>query len=191
MRAIWQMWESIWIPEACERVIDLGKRLDPKPANIGFDETGREDTDYRRSKIAWAHPWMQDWKDVFSEVDALFHEANRNAFGFDLWTLREMLFTQYDGGDEGKYDWHTDLDWLDPRPMHRKLSMVIQLSDPKDYKGGELELNPPALAGPDAEKLKQRGTAICFPSLVEHRVKPVTEGTRYSLVAWFEGPKFR
>ena len=191
MNAMWQMLESKWVPEACEQVIALGKQLPQVDANIGFDETGRSDNEYRRSKIAWAHPWMDDWKDVFNEVGYLFHEANKNAFGFDLWQLSEIQFTEYNGGDEGKYDWHTDINWVDRRPHHRKLSMVIQLSDSEDYMGGDLELKPPALEGPDAVRLRKRGTAICFPSLVEHRVTPVTEGKRYSLVAWYEGPKFR
>ena len=34
------------------------------------------------------------------------------------------------------------------------------------------------------------GSVIVFPSSVEHRVSPVTKGTRYSLVTWFVGPPF-
>jgi PKHD-type hydroxylase len=30
-----------------------------------------------------------------------------------------------------------------------------------------------------------------FPSWSLHRVTPVTKGTRYSLVAWVSGPRFR
>ena len=37
----------------------------------------------------------------------------------------------------------------------------------------------------------KRGTVIVFPSYKLHRVKPVTEGTRYSLVTWFCGESFR
>lgn len=185
------MWEGQWTDAACDHVIEMGKRLQSIEANIGFDETGRKDNEYRRSKIAWAHPWMQEWKDVFWQMQHLFQQANKNAFGFDLSQLSEIQFTEYNGGDKGKYDWHTDLNWVDEKPFHRKLSMVIQLSDGNSYKGGDLELKPPALGEPDAVKLRKRGTVICFPSLVEHRVTPVTEGKRYSLVAWYEGPKLR
>ena len=34
------------------------------------------------------------------------------------------------------------------------------------------------------------GSIIIFPSYMEHRIKPVTKGTRYSLVIWFLGPPF-
>ena len=36
-----------------------------------------------------------------------------------------------------------------------------------------------------------KGTLICFPSHLWHRVKPVTKGERYSLVMWFGGPSFK
>jgi PKHD-type hydroxylase len=32
---------------------------------------------------------------------------------------------------------------------------------------------------------------FAFPSYVLHRVKPVTKGTRNSLVAWISGPEFK
>ena len=36
----------------------------------------------------------------------------------------------------------------------------------------------------------EEGSIIVFPSFVEHRVTPVTEGIRYSLVSWFVGPLY-
>ena len=36
-----------------------------------------------------------------------------------------------------------------------------------------------------------KGTLICFPSHLWHRVKPVTEGTRYSLTTWYLGQPFK
>ena len=43
----------------------------------------------------------------------------------------------------------------------------------------------------DKVKMKNRGTAIMFPSFIPHSVEPVLSGTRYGLTAWFEGPKWR
>ena len=34
------------------------------------------------------------------------------------------------------------------------------------------------------------GSVIVFLSSMEHRVAPVTKGTRYSVVCWFLGPPF-
>jgi len=37
----------------------------------------------------------------------------------------------------------------------------------------------------------KKGDIIVFPSFMVHRVKPVTKGTRKSIVIWVLGPKFR
>jgi len=61
------------------------------------------------------------------------------------------------------------------------------------YKGGELEFRPPH---PNEEKIHvcdqilPKGSLVVFPSFVPHRVKPVTEGERYSLVMWNLGNPF-
>ena len=36
-----------------------------------------------------------------------------------------------------------------------------------------------------------RGTVIVFPSFLPHRIRTLTRGTRYALVAWGHGPAFR
>ena len=71
-----------------------------------------------------------------------------------------------------------------------KLSLIIQLSDPLEYEGGQFLLAD-EYEQPDLKALSQRGTVFCFPSPVRHTVKPVTSGVRKSLVAWIEGPKFK
>jgi len=41
------------------------------------------------------------------------------------------------------------------------------------------------------KEIKPKGSVVVFPSFVWHRVKPVTAGTRYSLVIWNLGWPFR
>jgi PKHD-type hydroxylase len=70
----------------------------------------------------------------------------------------------------------------------RKLSLSVQLSEPEDYEGGSLLL----YNGEEPMTLpKTRGTGLFFPSYSLHEVTPVTKGIRYSLVAWFLGPRFK
>jgi PKHD-type hydroxylase len=40
-------------------------------------------------------------------------------------------------------------------------------------------------------EIAPRGSIVVFPSHVWHRVKPVTKGTRYSLVIWNLGYPFK
>jgi PKHD-type hydroxylase len=70
----------------------------------------------------------------------------------------------------------------------RKLSLTIQLSSPEDYEGGELALKFGAKANLMPKDL---GKMVVFPSYVLHEVRPVTKGTRYSLVAWVTGKPFK
>ena len=73
--------------------------------------------------------------------------------------------------------------------MQRKLSMIVQLSKPENYEGGDLRFNlrgldsclDDNLMGPPPE-FKQQGSIVIFPSFLWHKVEPITKGIRYSLV---------
>jgi PKHD-type hydroxylase len=99
-----------------------------------------------------------------------------------------MQYTVYESDTQGHYTWHQDtgVNLTDLAP--RKLSMVLQLSDPSEYEGGNLQVMTEI--SPQTVK-KQRGLVAVFPSYVLHQVTPVTQGTRQSLVAWISGPQFK
>jgi PKHD-type hydroxylase len=192
MNAMWQLWEGRFSKEFCERIVSLASLLPEQQAVVGDGDGGsRTDPQIRKSKVRWLNGAMPDFKDFYLDVVDMFRDANRHAFGAELWHLHEMQFTQYDAADEGFYNWHNDVMWASPNCGHRKLSMVIQLSDPSEYEGGDLEIQPLHLGAPDPAILRKQGNVIVFPSFLMHRVTPVTKGTRYSLVAWMEGPKWR
>jgi PKHD-type hydroxylase len=125
-----------------------------------------------------------DW--LYDRIWVAAQECNRQFFGVDLAGVEANIqLARYDSADQGFYDWHTDFAGL--RPL-RKISVSIQLSRPADYEGGDLEL----LYGNQPQPLdKARGAFIAFPSFLLHRVTPVTRGTRWSLVAWILGPRWR
>ena len=192
MNGMWQMWESRFQKATCERFVSLAKLLPEAEAKIGGGSNdGVIDKNVRASKLRWLNGSTPDFKDLYLDIVDMFHQANRTAFGVDLWHLHEMQFTEYNAEDEGHYNWHLDTMFQSPNPSQRKLSMIIQLSDPNEYEGGVFEMQPWMMESPPADKLKNQGTVLVFPSLVHHRVTPVTKGTRYSLVAWMEGPKWR
>jgi PKHD-type hydroxylase len=70
----------------------------------------------------------------------------------------------------------------------RKLTLVVQLSTPKEYEGCELKFF--AYNHPKADLSKQ-GTAVVFSSFEFHSVTPLISGERRSLVFFVEGPRFR
>ena len=73
----------------------------------------------------------------------------------------------------------------------RKLSMTVNLTDPKNYAGGNLKFDLGPHAGKKrfkvCEEIRPQGSIIIFPSFLYHCVTPVTRGTRYSLVLWSLG----
>ena len=69
--------------------------------------------------------------------------------------------------------------------------MTILLND--EFEGGSFQFSEMSQAAVTIEtpKLEGSGSIIVFPSFKEHRIAPITKGTRYSLVAWFMGPPFK
>ncbi|WP_262692661.1 2OG-Fe(II) oxygenase [Kordiimonas aestuarii] len=119
-------------------------------------------------------------------------QLSRDSFPFDFDGFGEGLqLLRYDGGGSGRsgdfYDWHIDIGGAGSTTS-RKLSIVVQLSDPAAYEGGQLEVNA---AGDVVQLPAVQGTLVAFPSFMLHRVRPVTAGTRFSMAAWVHGPAFR
>lgn len=171
-------------PGECARILALARRSAYAAAGlVGGEQAAR----IRRARIAWLDEAdSAAW--VFARVVDLVAEANRAHFGFDLTEFAErMQVAWYDGTAGGHFDWHSDIG-DGPFAARRKLTLVVQLSDPADYEGGRLELN--AGFGPVAAEIRQ-GSAILFPSFVLHRVVPVSRGARHSLTTWVHGPPFR
>jgi predicted 2-oxoglutarate/Fe(II)-dependent dioxygenase YbiX len=152
------------------------------PGQLGF---GNANASVRRSKVHFfgteeRYHWL------YRRIWAAALECNRQFFAADIATVEPNIqLARYDSTDQGFYDWHTDFGGM--RPL-RKISVSIQLSRSEDYEGGDLELMYEA----NVQTLdRSRGAFIAFPSFVLHRVTPVTRGTRWSLVAWVVGNRWR
>jgi PKHD-type hydroxylase len=164
------------------------------------------DTKKRKSTNAWipTSHWTSGY--IWHYVE----KANRENFLYDITSIdgESMQFTRYSEGEF--YGWHNDTglttlekpqfdgknstllknDFINKNTeLVRKLSFVLQLSDPEDYQGGNLQLldeNERCYFAPRA-----RGTLIVFDSRTKHRVLKVTKGVRKSLVGWVVGPRWK
>lgn len=170
-------------PEECERIVTLAAVSPLSDAGL----VRAKSHDIRRADLAWLDDIPEAaW--VMDKMVRLVAEANRAAFRFDLDDFAESAQVARYGADrQGHFDWHADIG-AGPLAARRKLTVVVQLSDPADYQGGVLELRPDSNV---AQAAVARGTATVFPSFVLHRVTPVTIGTRWSLTLWAHGPGFR
>lgn len=187
MNQMWQLWSGIVSDQHIEELKNTSSKYPIADAALGFDGS-TYNNEYRKSEIRWLDATAEHL--AVSIISYYTKMANRNAFGFDIDFINDIQYTTYYGSDNGKYDWHEDIFWDCPRAYHRKISFILQLSDPSEYEGGEVELDP-SIIQPDPIDLKKKGTVLVFPSFLRHRVLPVTSGVRRSLVSWVEGPKFR
>ena len=201
--------QSIWyftdLPKNIVDTIenDLSANYDSNMADSRL-ENNTLNKDKRNSKNAWVPTthWLGGFMWHYIE------RANRENFLYDLRCVdnENMQYTRYDKGQF--YGWHNDAglptqykpitvgnksdtlvqDFLNTQcEMVRKLSFVLQLSDPDDYEGGNLQLLDET--GKSYFAPRQRGTVILFDSRTQHRVLKVTKGTRKSIVGWTVGPR--
>ena len=153
-----------------------------KEAQLSY---GGRDSALRRSQIVFLNP-EQKYAWLYNRLWAAVDQCNRQFFDVELSGVEpNVQVGRYDSTDSGFYDWHTDLGVSSPT---RKLSISVQLSSSEDYDGGDLEL---MYAHAPTRLDRKRGSIIIFPSFMLHRVTPVTRGTRWSLVAWVLGKRWR
>ena len=203
--------QSVWyytgLPEEIVDIIekDLTENFDSEmgDSRLMGDALNK---DKRNSKNAWVP--TTHWLGGF-----LWHyisRANRENFLYDLRCVdgESMQYTQYGPGEF--YTWHNDAgiscaykpqsvgnrteglanDFVNENiELVRKLSFVLQLSDPDDYEGGNLQLLDEG--GKTYIAPRQRGTVILFDSRTMHRVLPVKSGLRKSIVGWTVGPRWK
>lgn len=203
--------QSVWyfsdIPEDIVEIIekDLSVKFDPQmgDSRLMGDALNK---DKRNSQNAWVPTthWLGGFMWHYIE------RANRENFLYDLRCVdgESMQYTQYGVGQF--YSWHNDAglagqykpvavgnrqdglgqDFLNENvEMVRKLSFVLQLSDPDDYEGGNLQLLDEG--GKSYFAPRKRGTVILFDSRTMHRVLPVKSGLRKSIVGWTVGPRWK
>lgn len=173
-------------PELPQPILDeILKQCKNLTYMASLTEGNKEPVTNRSSQQCWL-PW-DSW--IGGILHNLLISANNAYFHYDLDHFdADIQVTKYEPGQE--YKWHVDQLNVD-KPMRRKLSISLLLND--NFTGGELQLlETNSLYNETATTVQlSAGAAAVFPSWVVHRVTPVTSGTRYSLVAWMNGPQFK
>jgi len=178
-------WENGFSDSQISDIIQIGDSLIPKNAKIGGSQENDDISEIRKSKTSWIQlnnetSWLYD------SLAYIVRQLNGQFYDFDLdGFVEDFQYTVYDGGGD-HYSWHIDKGTSTISP--RKLSIVLQLTDPSEYEGGDLEFY---VAPKPSVAKKQKGLIYAFPSWMLHRVTPVTSGIRRSLVVWAAGPKFK
>ena len=204
-------YQSIWyftdIPKDIVEIIDrdVSEKFDSGMADsrLHGDALNKE---RRNSQNAWIP--TSHWVGGF--IWHYIERANRENFLYDLRCIdgESMQYTKYEEGQF--YNWHNDAgllsqykpvslgnradglanDFLNENvEMVRKLSFAMQLSDPDDYEGGNVQLMDEQ--GKCYFAPRHRGCIVLFDSRTMHRVLPVKKGVRKSIVGWTVGPRWK
>jgi len=155
-----------------------------KEGLIGTENTSKKQRD---SKIEFINSNL--WISGFIYYYIL--QANEINYNYDISGYSNSCI-QYSEYTEGCfYDWHIDYQGgAEKTVVDRKLSFSLQLSEPDEYEGGELQLMD-SCTNKTYFAPKNLGTIVIFDSKIKHRVRKVKSGCRKSLVGWVVGPKFR
>jgi len=160
------------------------------PSNDGLvSGDGIPNKEVRSSTIKWI-PKHDGFGWLYFKLMEFVSEANKNLWNFNLYSVLDNIqYTEYHATQEGHYGWHQDVGG--GFMSKRKLSMVVQLSDPSEYEGGNFQF----FKGGNPENAeiapKDKGYIFIFPSYMMHRVTPVTSGVRKSLVLWLGGEHYK
>lgn len=178
----WYYYTNAFTDSEIDEINKLGESYKIQPAVTG---TSDKPTEYRVSDVSWIDDNEKSvW--LYEKIATYAEEANRICWNFDIWGYQDQFqYTIYKGGENGHYDWHAD---CGPNMSNRKLSCVLQLTDPSEYQGGDLELNMGSYV---AKVAKAKANLVFFPSFILHRVTPLEGGIRKSLVTWLCGANLR
>ena len=123
-----------------------------------------------KTNIHWCNLWIA----LFSKYLKRYSKDIEVNLDSELNTIQVLKYM-----NNGHYNLHID----HGKTIPRTLSFIFFVND--DYEGGQLTFALPNYAGTSSVE-KKANRMIVWPSnfLFPHGVKPVTKGTRYSVVAW-------
>ena len=178
-------WEGAFTDQEIDRLQEQAIKSNQR-AQVGGASDPKHLEQIRRSYVSWMN-CNQETEWVFRKLAHVISSLNSQFYRFNIIGFGEALqLTNYDQSENGMYGWHQD--YGGKRGVSRKLSAVLQLTDPAQYEGGNLQI---MTDGNPINIRKQRGLVVVFPSYTLHQVTPVTQGSRQTLVAWLSGPAFR
>jgi predicted 2-oxoglutarate/Fe(II)-dependent dioxygenase YbiX len=122
----------------------------------------------------------------FLNIRDITKNANSEIYDFNLIGIIDQDFPQvfaYSKNDF--YKMHIE---LTPMAPSRKITFIINLSDPATYEGGNIKfLN----IDTSEAAINDQGSCLIFPSYIPYEIDPVTSGTKHIIVGHVHGALFK
>ena len=206
-------YQSTWyFTDLPEEVVDLVEKDLTENFDNQMDDSRLHGDALNKEKRNSQNAWIPSNHWVAGFLWHYVCRANKENFLYDLTAIdgESLQYTRYDVGQY--YKWHHDAgietaykpialgnrsepdersqDFINTNIEYvRKLSFALQLSDPDDYEGGNVQLMDEA--GNSYIAPRQKGSIMLFDSRTPHRVHKVTRGVRKSIVGWVVGPRWK
>lgn len=165
-----------------EQIANNTESIEAEVGNNAEPDKMAKNNEVRSSTVKWlSADDNESINPIYKKLGDAFSWVNNSKFKFDLQFIETIQHTEYK--QQEFFNWHTDgpPHNYDNSPI-RKLSASVLLTE--DYEGGDFEFSSIGTM-----RLK-RNQAVFFPSMLAHRITPITQGTRKSLVAWARGNPF-
>lgn len=182
LKSTYWLWDKGIPEELCDIAIKDMAGMKFSDAKVGGFKDRIKNSVIRNSRVSF--PLPNYWLEGIAYNYASY--ANRSAnWNYKIDWAEPIQLAKYE--KDHHYDWHEDWGPLEIREdnMVRKLSVVILLSDPSEFKGGEFQFKNPY--DTDITVKMSKGSVLVFPSYITHRVTPIISGTRYSAANWILG----
>jgi PKHD-type hydroxylase len=179
----WAYIDNVFSPEECNEIKRISLSKNKTESLIGPD--GIIDYKIRKNNVVWINEKDKELHWMYKKLTDVATSLNEQFFKFDLVGFCEDIqFTEYQTPGDF-YGEHIDKSYNN---VIRKLSLSVQLTDPKEYEGCDLLIRTNNKSNITR---RNQGTIIAFPSYIMHQVTPLIKGTRHSLVAWIGGNNFK
>lgn len=180
----WSYLDNLFNSEELKKIIKYGSSKNLQNTQ-SLKEKNNNNPQWFKTPYNEENSWF--WNKFSDGIEYL----NNKYYNYNVWGFDNIQYTEYNKQNRGNYPWHTDMCFgkhTEKQMSLRKLSAVLLLND--DFKGGNFQINDGSFDAEINVPLKA-GTLIVFPPFVIHRVTPITEGIRKTLITWCIGPKFK
>ena len=168
-------------PTQCVMIRQDAEIIGMKRATVMKNGGGHGISFARTCSSCWI-PFSPHYKWLYSIMLELTKAINEENWKFDVPGVQQLQILKYSPLQQ--FWWHFDTF----TGSDRKLTAVVNLSDPSEYLGGGLQVNADI---ENKQFMREQGAGCWFPSYIEHRARAPIWGTRWVLVAWLTGQAWR
>ena len=156
--------------DAFRKSLDLNK-LQPGQVHVSDLKSDGVRPDARKCKSLFLPPEGT----IFEKMKSFAMECNDQYWKFSPpFQFAKPQLAFYGPGDF--FDWHADANYMAP---HRRLAVILLLSDTNDFTGGKFEIKN--WLGKSSVAPLTKGKMLVFPACFYHRVTPIKSGSRQTL----------